>query len=183
MRGTNILWLGLLVAGCGTERIEHTIDGGAADAIVMDGDDGGVVIPDAGPSFLLPPPDRLLLSRGVAGAEVLTLHQDGVAELQLSENAPPALCADKIYCNLPPDGTIGRFLWTVIQPTREHPHWTGVKSVAWDRATIASYDLVLIATNHATVNYQELADWAPCIVDTRNAMSGLDTKPGQVTKA
>ena len=71
----------------------------------------------------------------------------------------------------------------VIQPTREHPHWTGVKSVTWDRATIASYDLVLIATNHASVNYRELAEWAPCIVDTRNAMSGLATKPGQVMKA
>ncbi len=71
----------------------------------------------------------------------------------------------------------------VIQPTREHPHWTGVKSVTWDRATIASYDLVLIATNHASVNYRELAEWAPSIVDTRNAMSGLATKPGQVMKA
>jgi hypothetical protein len=33
------------------------------------------------------------------------------------------------------------------------------------------------------VNYQELADWAPCIVDTRNAMALIQTKPGQVWKA
>ena len=34
----------------------------------------------------------------------------------------------------------------VIKPTREHAHWAGKKSVAWDRATIESFDLVLIAT-------------------------------------
>ncbi len=71
----------------------------------------------------------------------------------------------------------------VVRPTREHPQWTGTRSVAWDRATVASYDLVLLATNHANVNYQELADWAPCIVDTRNAMNTIATKPGQVWKA
>jgi UDP-N-acetyl-D-glucosamine dehydrogenase len=42
---------------------------------------------------------------------------------------------------------------------------------------------VLIATNHASVNYQELAQWADCIVDTRNAMVGIRTRPGQVWKA
>ena len=71
----------------------------------------------------------------------------------------------------------------IIRPTREHAHWAGTKSVAWDRKTIAEYDLILIATNHASVNYKELADWADCIVDTRNAMSGITTRPGQVWKA
>jgi len=71
----------------------------------------------------------------------------------------------------------------VVKPTREHAHWAGTKSVSWDRATIQSFDVVLIATNHASVNYRELAEWAPCIVDTRNAMAGIATKPGQVWKA
>ena len=71
----------------------------------------------------------------------------------------------------------------IIRPTREHAHWTGTKSVGWDRATVSSYDLVLIATNHASVNYAELAEWAPCIVDTRNAMATIATKLGQVWKA
>ena len=39
----------------------------------------------------------------------------------------------------------------VIRPTREHAHWAGTKSVAWDQETIAGFDLVLIATNHACV--------------------------------
>lgn len=71
----------------------------------------------------------------------------------------------------------------VIRPTREHAHWTGTKSVDWNRETVSSYDLVLISTNHASVNYQELADWSRCIVDTRNAMAGIKTQPGQVLKA
>jgi UDP-N-acetyl-D-glucosamine dehydrogenase len=71
----------------------------------------------------------------------------------------------------------------IIRPTREHPHWAGTHSVVWGRETIQTCDLVLIATNHKAVNYQELADWAACIVDTRNAMASVRTKHGQVWKA
>lgn len=70
-----------------------------------------------------------------------------------------------------------------IEPTREHAHWTGTKSVSWDRETLAGFDAVIVATAHKAVNYQELADWAPCIVDTRNAMAGLKTAEGQIWKA
>jgi UDP-N-acetyl-D-glucosamine dehydrogenase len=61
----------------------------------------------------------------------------------------------------------------VIRPTREHAQWTGTKSVAWNRETIQSFDMVLIATKHSSVNYRELALWSRGIVDTRNAMSGV----------
>ena len=71
----------------------------------------------------------------------------------------------------------------VIRPTREHAHWTGTRSVGWNRETVQSYDAVIIATNHQSVSYQELAEWSPCIVDTRNAMAGVTTKAGQVWKA
>jgi UDP-N-acetyl-D-glucosamine dehydrogenase len=70
----------------------------------------------------------------------------------------------------------------VIKPTREHAHWAGTKSVPWDKATLQGFDLVLIATKHSSVNYHELADWAQCIVDTRNAMAGIKTA-GRVWKA
>lgn len=71
----------------------------------------------------------------------------------------------------------------VIRMTREHAHWAGTKSVEWNRETVRGFDAVVIATNHKSVNYLELADWSPCIVDTRNAMAGIATKPGQVWKA
>src|SRR5438094_1490702 len=47
-----------------------------------------------------------------------------------------------------------------IKPTREHSRWADKKSVSWECGTVASFDLVLIATNHSCVNYRELADWA-----------------------
>lgn len=71
----------------------------------------------------------------------------------------------------------------VIRPTREHPHWAGVKSVSWDKETIASFDAVVIATGHDVINFQELADWSPCIVDTRNAMSRAKVSPNQIWRA
>src|SRR5439155_19668047 len=71
----------------------------------------------------------------------------------------------------------------IIKPTREHLQLAGTKSVEWNRATIESFDVVLIATNHTCVNYQDLADWAHCIVDTRNAMFGIQARSGKVSKA
>jgi UDP-N-acetyl-D-glucosamine dehydrogenase len=71
----------------------------------------------------------------------------------------------------------------VIRPTREHPQWAGIKSVSWDKATLGGFDVVLIATKHASVNYRELGEWSRCVVDTRNAMAGIPAKAGQVWKA
>ena len=71
----------------------------------------------------------------------------------------------------------------VIKPTREHSSWAGKKSVEWNRSNIANFNLVLIATNHASVNYRELADWAQCIVDTRNAMAEIAVPPNKLWKA
>jgi UDP-N-acetyl-D-glucosamine dehydrogenase len=70
-----------------------------------------------------------------------------------------------------------------IKPTREHPQFAGKKSCGWSRSTIESFDLVLIATNHSSVNYAELGEWAKCIVDTRNAMAGIEVAKGKVWKA
>lgn len=71
----------------------------------------------------------------------------------------------------------------VIKPTREHPQFAGRKSIDWNRSTIENFDVVLIATNHSAVNYRELGAWAQCIVDTRNAMAGVQVAPGKVWKA
>ena len=71
----------------------------------------------------------------------------------------------------------------VIKSTREHPHFAGKESVEWTRDNIQDFDLVLIATNHSSVNYHELGEWAKCIVDTRNAMSGVPVASGKVWKA
>ena len=67
----------------------------------------------------------------------------------------------------------------VIRPTREHPQWAGTKSVEWNQEVVSAFDCVLISTAHKCVDYRELAEWAPLIVDTRNAMEGI----GEVVKA
>jgi UDP-N-acetyl-D-glucosamine dehydrogenase len=71
----------------------------------------------------------------------------------------------------------------IIRPTREHSQWAGTKSVPWTRPTISGFDLVIIATAHACVNYGELAHWAQCIVDTRNAMAKVQVPQDKVWKA
>ena len=71
----------------------------------------------------------------------------------------------------------------VIRPTREHSHWAGTKSVKWNRRVISGFDLVLISTAHDAVNYQQLADWVPLIVDTRNVMAKYQVAAGTVWKA
>jgi UDP-N-acetyl-D-glucosamine dehydrogenase len=71
----------------------------------------------------------------------------------------------------------------VIKPTREHSQFAGRRSIAWNRAAIQSFNVVVIATNHSCINYDELADWARCIVDTRNAMATVASANGKVWKA
>jgi UDP-N-acetyl-D-glucosamine dehydrogenase len=71
----------------------------------------------------------------------------------------------------------------VIRLTRDHPQLAGTKSVLWNQSTISRFDAVVITTAHAAVNYQELADWAQCIVDTRNIMATVRVAPGKVWKA
>jgi UDP-N-acetyl-D-glucosamine dehydrogenase len=71
----------------------------------------------------------------------------------------------------------------VIQQSREHGHWAGLESVSWDRQTIDSFDAIVISTDHASVDYSALAEWGRLVVDTRNAMAGIDTPQGKVWKA
>ena len=71
----------------------------------------------------------------------------------------------------------------MITPTREHGQWTGTRSIDWDRNTISSYDAVVIATAHSDTNFNELAEWANLIVDTRNAMGSIVCREGQLWKS
>jgi UDP-N-acetyl-D-glucosamine dehydrogenase len=71
----------------------------------------------------------------------------------------------------------------VIRPTREHPHFAGTKSIAWDKNLISNYDAVLISTAHDAVNYKELGSWAKVIIDTRNVMHQVSNPSAKVYKA
>ena len=61
-----------------------------------------------------------------------------------------------------------------VSPTREHADWTGTKSIEWNKESVSEFDAVLISTNHSNIDYTQLANWNDCIIDTRNAMNGLE---------
>ncbi len=121
-------------------------------------------------------------SKSVKGSKVLVLGLAYKPNVDDDRESPSYVLMDKLNAR----GALVSYYdpyVPVVRPTREHPHWAGTKSIAWNRESVQAFDAVLLATNHASVNYQELADWAPCIVDTRNAMVAIKTKPGQVRKA
>ena len=70
-----------------------------------------------------------------------------------------------------------------ISVTREHAYWTGTESVKWEKGIISEYDCIIISTAHDQIKFSDLAEWADCIVDTRNAMDGISVKENQVIKA
>ena len=69
-----------------------------------------------------------------------------------------------------------------IKVTRAHSHLAGWKSSPFSSDTLSDYDAVVILTDHRAVDYELLASHARLIVDTRNAMRGMDVK-GKIVKA
>ena len=63
-----------------------------------------------------------------------------------------------------------------IPATREHKSLEGMKSVPLNEKTLKAYDAVLISTNHSYISYQDLANNALLILDTRNAMKNITGK-------
>lgn len=70
-----------------------------------------------------------------------------------------------------------------IPKTREYGDLLGMKSVSWDKQTISEFDAVLIATDHDNVDYQSLSEWAPLIIDTRNAFAKRGIVARHIIKA
>lgn len=60
-----------------------------------------------------------------------------------------------------------------IISTREHIQLAGMKSVDWTPEKLASYDAVLISTNHDRIDWNSLGEHAKLVVDSRNAMKGV----------
>ena len=120
--------------------------------------------------------------KAVNGARILVLGLAYKANVDDDRESPSYVLLDRLKSRGADVGYYDPYV-PVIRPTREHPHWEGTRSIPWDQASIASFDAVLISTAHAKVNYQQLADWSPLIIDTRNAMKDVTTSTGQVWKA
>jgi UDP-N-acetyl-D-glucosamine dehydrogenase len=71
----------------------------------------------------------------------------------------------------------------VIPKTREHAALAGRMSVALDPPALASYDAVLIATEHDDVDYGLVVEHARIIIDTRNACARAGLMDAKIVKA
>jgi UDP-N-acetyl-D-glucosamine dehydrogenase len=71
----------------------------------------------------------------------------------------------------------------VVPMTREHANLAGRRSVNLDPAMVASYDAVLIATDHDSVDYPMIADAAKVVLDTRNACAKAGIFDPKIVKA
>jgi UDP-N-acetyl-D-glucosamine dehydrogenase len=71
----------------------------------------------------------------------------------------------------------------VVPRTREHPALAGRKSVPLEPARVATYDAVLIATDHDVVDYPALVRAAKLVVDTRNACARANALADNVARA
>lgn len=71
----------------------------------------------------------------------------------------------------------------VVPPTREHGRLAGRQSVDTEKASVAAYDLVLLATDHDLYDYPSLARAARLIVDTRNAFGRAGLAGPHIVKA
>ena len=130
-------WVGVAlvaIAACGGDDSSGTPDApGGADAAV-----------DAPPSG---PPARYAIARGVAGAERL-YAVDGARVVEISTGAGEAWCGGRVFCNLPPNGSVGRFPFVrylgpdrVIYVELDPVDWSRSKVVVADAATGAQTEL------------------------------------------
>lgn len=66
--------------------------------------------------------------------------------------------------------------------TREHPDFTGRRSVRFGPHSLGAYDAVIIVTDHDCIDYQHL-EMAKVVVDTRNACAKRGLRLNNVVKA
>ena len=71
----------------------------------------------------------------------------------------------------------------VVPSTRDYPTLAGRKSVSIDASRVSAQDVVLIATDHDSIDYKALAAAAKLIIDTRNACHRAGVIDSNVVKA
>ncbi len=120
--------------------------------------------------------------KSISGSRILILGLAYKAEVDDDRESPSYVLMD-LLCERGADVAYYDPYVPVIRSTRQHSRWAGTRSVEWDQKTIESFDVIVIATRHAAVCYDELASWSSCIVDTRNAMAGINHTCCKVWKA
>jgi UDP-N-acetyl-D-glucosamine dehydrogenase len=70
-----------------------------------------------------------------------------------------------------------------VHHSRDHPIINGKTSIEWTAEALASYDAVLICTDHDNVDYDFLAAHSRLVIDTRNATHRVAGDKGNIVKA
>lgn len=71
----------------------------------------------------------------------------------------------------------------IIPPTREYPELAGRRSLALTADELGACDAALIVTDHDAIDYQQLVDACPLVVDTRNACAVRGIRSERIAKA
>jgi len=71
----------------------------------------------------------------------------------------------------------------VLGKTRGYPYLEGLKSIDLTPETIRNHDVVLIATDHSSIDYEELVAEARLVLDTRNATKNVKNHRDRIVKA
>jgi UDP-N-acetyl-D-glucosamine dehydrogenase len=111
-------------------------------------------------------------ARAVKGSRILVAgigYKKNVDDLRES----PALRIIEILQGLGADVSYLDPYFPEVPLTREHPNLRGMKTVAFDQATLASFDAVMITTDHDCLDYEMLVRWSKLVVDTRNATKAV----------
>ncbi|MFW6028095.1 MAG: nucleotide sugar dehydrogenase [bacterium] len=120
--------------------------------------------------------------RGLRGARILLIgiaYKKNVADVRES----PAF---KLIELLEQRGAAVEFFDPQVSQVpvmREHPELAGRTGIQWDPEEIASFDVVVIATDHDDVDYSALCEAAKLVVDTRNACARAGIVSEHVVKA
>lgn len=120
--------------------------------------------------------------RGVVGAKVLVIGVAYKKNIDDMRESPSLVLIEMLEKRGAEVDYHDPFI-PVIPMTREHAALAGRVSVALTPETIASYDAVLISTDHDDVDYAGLVKNARLVVDTRNACVRAGVSADNVVKA
>jgi UDP-N-acetyl-D-glucosamine dehydrogenase len=106
--------------------------------------------------------------RGLRGAHVLVVGAAYKKNVDDTRESPSLRLMEMLETRGAQSSYYDPFV-PVIPETRNHKSLAGRHSQPWDPTGFASYDAILIVTDHDGVDYAELARHARLIIDTRNA--------------
>ena len=67
--------------------------------------------------------------------------------------------------------------------TRDHADLGGRARIEWKDEIISSFDVVVICTDHDSIDYQEIVNLSKLIIDTRNSTANIPDVEDKEVKA